>query len=74
LQQREFADKPNANTSLRSFGNFAFYDAYFSNFIEGIRFSIEQAKQIIETDKPVPARDEDSHDVPGIYQIVSTRT
>jgi Fic family protein len=74
LQQREFADIPEQNTTLKSFRNFAFFEAYFSNFIEGTKFSIEEAKQIIETGKPLPARDEDSHDVLGTYQIVSSRT
>ncbi|MDB5032695.1 Fic family protein [Mucilaginibacter sp.] len=74
LQQREFADVPENNMTLKSFRNFAFFEAYFSNFIEGTKFSIEEAKQIIETGKPLPARDEDSHDVLGTYQIVSNRT
>lgn len=73
LQQREFADLPDANTTPRAFRNFAFYEAYFSNFIEGTRFDVQEARQIIETGKPMPARDEDSHDVLGTYQIVGNR-
>ena len=73
LQQREFADLPEANTKPRAFRNFAFYEAYFSNFIEGTRFDVQDALQIIETGKPLPARDEDSHDVLGTYQIVANR-
>lgn len=74
LQQREFADIPEVNTSIKAFRNFAFFEAYFSNFIEGTKFKIEEAKQIIDTGKPLPARDEDSHDVLGTYQIVSNRS
>jgi len=74
LQQREFIALAENNTTLRSFRNFAFFEGYFSNFIEGTKFSIDEAKQIIETGKPLPARDEDSHDVLGTYQIVSNRT
>jgi len=73
LQQREFADLPDANSTPRAFRNFAFYEAYFSNFIEGTRFGVQEALRIIETGKPLPARDEDSHDVLGTYQIVSNR-
>lgn len=73
LQQREFADLPEANTTPRAFRNFAFYEAYFSNFIEGTRFDVQDALRIIETGKPLPARDEDSHDVLGTYQIVANR-
>ncbi|TRX03729.1 Fic family protein [Flavobacterium gawalongense] len=73
LQQRTFADIPDKNTTQELFRNFAFYEAYFSNFIEGTRFEVEDARRIIETQKPLPARDEDSHDVLGTYQIVSNR-
>src|SRR3546814_19629829 len=48
-------------------------EAYFSNFIEGTRFDVQEARQIIETGRPMPARDEDSHDVLGTYQIVGNR-
>lgn len=73
LQQHQFADRMDANKSTRAFRNFAFLESYFSNFIEGTKFRIEEALQIIETGKPLPARDEDSHDVLGTYQIVSNR-
>lgn len=73
LQQRQFADIIDANKSVRAFRNFAFFESYFSNFIEGTKFKIEEAIKIIETGKPLPARDEDSHDVLGTYQIVSNR-
>lgn len=73
LQQREFMDIPDVNQAAGAFRNFAFYEAYFSNFIEGTRFKVEEALQIIESGRPLPARDEDSHDVLGTYQIVSNR-
>lgn len=73
LRQREFADLPEANDAPRAFRNFAFYEAYFSNFIEGTRFDVQEALRIVETGKPLPARDEDSHDVLGTYQIVANR-
>lgn len=73
LQQRTIADIPDTTQTPRGFRNFAFFEAYFSNFIEGTRFDIQEALQIIETGTPLPARDEDSHDVLGTYQIVSNR-
>ena len=73
LQQQVFSDQPDANMSLKAFHNFAFYEAYFSNFIEGTRFKLEDAQRIIETGEPMPSRDEDSHDILGTYQIVSNR-
>lgn len=73
LKQHQFRDSPEKNVSTQSFRNFAFFEAYFSNYIEGTVFEIEEAKQIITTNTPLPARDEDSHDVLGTYQIVSNR-
>lgn len=73
LQQREFASVPEQNTSLKSFQNFALFEAYFSNFIEGTRFKIQEAQEIIETGKPMLSRDDDSHDVLGTYQLVSSK-
>jgi Fic family protein len=73
LQQLEFKNRPETNTSPKSFRNFAFFESYFSNYIEGTVFEIDEAKQIIETNKPLAARNQDSHDVLGTYQLVSNR-
>lgn len=73
LQQREFKSYPDKNTSKQSFRNFAFYEAYFSNYIEGTIFEIDDAKRIIDTQMPLPSRNEDSHDVLGTYQLVSNQ-
>ncbi|MET4084029.1 Fic family protein [Pedobacter sp. UYP30] len=56
-----------------AYRSFSFFEAYFSNYIEGTRFKISDAKQIIETGQPIAARDEDSHDILGTYQLVSNR-
>ena len=73
LQQQEFKVLPEQNNALTAFNNFAFFEAYFSNYIEGTKFKIEEAKQIIDTGKPMLARDADSHDVLGTYQLVSNK-
>ena len=73
LQKREFKNRPDKNTSAKSFRNFAFFESYFSNYIEGTVFEIEEAKEIVRNNKPIPTRNEDSHDVLGTYQIVSNR-
>ena len=56
-----------------TYRNFAFFESYFSNYIEGTEFTIDDAKQIIETNLPLPARNEDSHDMLGTFAIVSDR-
>ncbi len=73
LKQQEFKSLPEKNTTSQSFRNFAFFEAYFSNYIEGTEFELGDAKKIIETETPMPDRDEDSHDVLGTYKLVSNR-
>jgi hypothetical protein len=73
LVAQEFPEYPELNNSLRSYRNFAFFESYFSNYIEGTEFTIEEAKEIVTSGTPMPARDEDSHDVLGTYEIVSNR-
>lgn len=47
-----------------------FYDAYFSNYIEGTEFTLDEAAGIV-FDQVVPAdRPEDAHDVSGTYEVV----
>jgi Fic family protein len=73
LVKKDYPDYLEQNKSLQSYQNFAFFESYFSNYIEGTEFTVDEAKQIIITETPLPARDEDSHDVMGTYQIVSNR-
>jgi fido (protein-threonine AMPylation protein) len=74
LNQQEFVDQPEKNKSKQSFRNFAFFEAYFSNYIEGTEFELEDARHIIQSDTPMPTRAEDSHDVLGTYRLVSNKT
>lgn len=73
LKQQPFKDRQDINNEINSFRNFAFFEAYFSNYIEGTIFEIEEAKSIIQTETPIPNRDEDSHDILGTYKLVSNQ-
>jgi len=73
LQTKEFRNRPDKNLSVQSFRNEAFFESYFSNYIEGTEFEIEEAMQIIMSNQPFPDRDVDSHDILGTYKIVSSR-
>ena len=73
LQMKEFVFRTEKNTSLKSFRNSAFFESYFSNYIEGTVFEIDEAKEIIKTNSPLPSRNQDSHDVLGTYHLVSNR-
>jgi hypothetical protein len=51
--------------------NQAFFEAYFSNFIEGTEFAVEEARAIV-FEGVIPAnRPADAHDVLGTFQLVS---
>lgn len=70
-EQFPYMDEPNVENS--AFRNFAFFESYFSNYIEGTEFEIEDAWKIVETGQPLPARNADSHDVLGTFQLVASR-
>ena len=71
LEATHFPLREDPNRSRKAFRNFAFFESYFSNYIEGTEFELDVARKIIESNKPLPARNEDSHDILGTYQLVS---
>jgi len=73
LHNKAFQEHPENNLTPNSFRNFAFFEAYFSNYIEGTQFEVSEAKEIVDTGIALPARSGDSHDVLGTYQLVSDK-
>lgn len=73
LKDYSFQTYPNLNQTEESFRLFSFFESYFSNYIEGIKFTIEEAKQIVDTGIPIPKRIDDSHDILGTFKILSNR-
>jgi hypothetical protein len=51
--------------------NQAFFEAYFSNFIEGTEFPVEEARAIVFEGVIPPNRPADAHDVLGTFRLVS---
>jgi fido (protein-threonine AMPylation protein) len=49
----------------------AFWEAYFSNYIEGTTFTVDEAKSIVFDGAVVASRAADSHDILGTYAIVA---
>lgn len=49
----------------------AFFEAYFSNFIEGTEFDIETAEEIVFKGLIPPERPADAHDIRGTFKVVS---
>lgn len=50
---------------------FAFFESYFSNFIEGTEFEVKEAKEIVFEGKILKNRPKDSHDILGVYQLAT---
>lgn len=73
LAGNSYPEYPEKNNTLKAYPNFGFLESYFSNYIEGTVFEVEEAKQIVLTETPLPARNEDSHDVLGTYKMVSNK-
>lgn len=48
----------------------AFIETYFSNYIEGTEFEIEEAHDIVVQGRPLQYREDDSHDILGTYQAI----
>ncbi len=48
-----------------------FFEAYFSNFIEGTEFAVDEAADIVFNGHIPKGRSEDAHDVLGTWKIVS---
>lgn len=51
--------------------NFAFLESYFSNYVEGTRFSVEEAEGIVLRNKIVLQRPKDSHDILGVFNLAN---
>ena len=50
---------------------FPFFEAYFSNFIEGTEFEVDEARHIVESGEIPSNRTKDAHDILGTYELVS---
>jgi hypothetical protein len=59
------SEDPHADPQLQ-----AFIETYFSNYIEGTEFEIEEAHEIVVHGRPLQYREDDSHDILGTYQAI----
>lgn len=49
--------------------NFAFIESYFSNYVEGTKFSVDQAEEIVLHNRIFADRPKDSHDILGVFNL-----
>lgn len=67
LHRSTVVDRPLANGAITE--AFAFYEAYFSNYIEGTKFTVEEAEAIVFEGRIPRERPEDAHDVEGTFRL-----
>ena len=63
--------RPNPPRDSGSRSTLAFFEAYFSNFVEGTEFLVEEAVRIVFEGEIPQHRPADAHDVVGTWRIVS---
>lgn len=73
LRKKTFAAYPAKSLNALSFRNLAFFEAYFSNYIEGTTFLVEEAMKIVYEDAIIHLRIADTHDIKGTYAICSDK-
>jgi hypothetical protein len=60
---------PQTATSYEARANQAFFESYFSNYVEGTRFDVAEAQAIVFDNRVVASRPKDSHDVLGVFKM-----
>ena len=68
LRTQTLPEVPSTADSGVSRENFAFFESYFSNYIEGTTFLVSEAEDIVFEGKLIANRTEDSHDILGTFQ------
>ncbi|MCX4247492.1 Fic family protein [Paraliomyxa miuraensis] len=62
--------RPRAPLLRHESQHLAFIDAYFSNYIEGTVFELEEAKDIVFEGKVPDNRPQDAHDITGTFELL----
>jgi len=73
LKQCQFIHRKVQSDDIIAFENTAFWDAYFSNYIEGTQFPVEEAEDIIFNRNINESRHEDSHNVIRSYDLLADK-
>lgn len=60
-------------TNEDQFRTFAFFECYFSNYIEGTTFEIDEAIDIIYKNQIIANRTGDTHDIKGTFEICANK-
>jgi hypothetical protein len=71
LRQSAPQNRPVPDLRDPRYTHLPFFEAYFSNFIEGTEFELDEAVAVVYNGKKIPGRTGDSHDLLGTYKIVA---
>src|ERR1035441_4234054 len=71
LQARAPVTRPAGRLVDSARTNLAFFEAYFSNYIEGTEFAVEEAMDIVFNGVIPRERPADAHDILSTYRVVS---
>ena len=71
LLKQDFPFLPAKTNTPKQYAAFAFFESYFSNYIEGTVFEVEEARSIIQSGSDISNRHADSHDIRGTYHLVA---
>lgn len=69
----EFPERP-YRYNKSSWRHLSFFESYFSNYIEGTEFEINEAEQIVFSKREIINRSADSHDVLSVFEVVQDYT
>lgn len=68
LRSQPLLEPPDIATTEPARTHFAFLEAYFSNFIEGTEFDVQEARGFVLQGKTFSQRPKDSHDILGVFR------
>ncbi len=71
LRTTPLPEIPNQVKIGRARHHWAFIESYFSNFVEGTRFDVDEARAIVLENKLIEARPKDSHDILGVFKLAT---
>ena len=70
VQTPDFRPTPDIRGNVNVLHTFAFMEAYFSNFIEGTEFDVDEARKVVFEGLQIPRRQDDTHDILNTYRLV----
>jgi hypothetical protein len=73
LSDNEFAVRTRNFSTNQEFEIQCFFEAYFSNYIEGTRFAVSEAREIVFEGK-IPKDRPDAHDILGTFQLLNDKS